>query len=58
MASFGYIITAIFLFIRVIITVGLIYLIIHEIRRLRRKKEDEQDSKSGIRHRSGSPKNN
>lgn len=58
MVDFGYIVTAIFLLIRVAIFVGLVYLIIHEVKRLRRKKEDEQNGERNLRHRNGSSKNN
>ena len=58
MDSFGLAILIIFIIIRVLIAVGLVYLIIFEVRRYGRthiKKEESDDGKEAGKHPDGSP---
>lgn len=58
MISFGYVVTAIFLLIRLTIFVGIVYLIVYEVKGHRRRDENESNSESNTGRRSKSSGDN
>jgi len=58
MISLGYIVTTIYLIVRVAIFVGLVYLLVNELKRLRRKRKDESNGENNTKRGNKSSTNN